>query len=108
MYRAWARLMVFGTFEVSGAGLRRRRRLPAGPRTAVGSRPSTGSSRRSASSAIWWSRPGCPEPGQPAAGSYEGEGYVILRHPDTEAVRQGLTRLVALLRVELVEDGSSP
>ena len=42
-----------------------------------------------------------PRPGQPKSGSYEGEGYVILRHPDTERVRHGLARLVSLLRVEM-------
>jgi biotin carboxylase len=42
-----------------------------------------------------------PKPGQPKASSYEGEGYVILKHEDTEVVRAGLLRLVRLLRVEL-------
>ena len=42
-----------------------------------------------------------PERGQPTASSYEGEGYVILRDPDTERVRDGLKRLVSLLRVEM-------
>ncbi len=42
-----------------------------------------------------------PRRGQPKASSYEGEGYVILRDPDTERVREGLQRLVTLLRVEM-------
>ncbi|MEX1025410.1 MAG: hypothetical protein WD226_10065 [Planctomycetota bacterium] len=42
-----------------------------------------------------------PRQGQPKASSYEGEGYVILRHPDTNVVREGLERVVALLRVHL-------
>jgi len=42
-----------------------------------------------------------PRPGQPRASSYEGEGVVILRHPDTEVVRRGLMRLVTLVRVEM-------
>lgn len=42
-----------------------------------------------------------PKPGQPAATTYEGEGYVILRHPRTEVVEQGLDRVLQLLRVEL-------
>jgi len=45
-----------------------------------------------------------PGPGKPSAGTYEGDGYAILRHPDTEVVRQGLKRLVSLVQVEL--DGS--
>ena len=42
-----------------------------------------------------------PRAGQAASGSYEGEGYVILRHPETAVVERGLRRLVTLLRVEL-------
>lgn len=41
-----------------------------------------------------------PEIGQAPSGTYEGEGYVILRHPSTEVVEQGLRRLVSLVRVE--------
>jgi len=48
-----------------------------------------------------------PRRGQPKASSYEGEGYVILRHEDTETVRQGLQTVVSLLRVEL-EPGGGP
>ncbi|MEJ3657503.1 hypothetical protein WEH80_31525 [Actinomycetes bacterium KLBMP 9759] len=44
-----------------------------------------------------------PEPGQPASTSYEGEGYVIVRDPDTEVVREALHRIVDGIRVELVE-----
>ncbi len=42
-----------------------------------------------------------PQVGQPRADTYEGEGYAILRHPDTEVVEQALQRLVGLVRVEL-------
>ncbi len=42
-----------------------------------------------------------PRPGQPKSASYEGEGYVILRHPDTDVVRDGLERVVQILKVEL-------
>ncbi|GAA5134392.1 ATP-grasp domain-containing protein [Pseudonocardia adelaidensis] len=44
-----------------------------------------------------------PEPGQPASSGYEGEGYVTVRHPDTEVVRDALRRIVDGVRVELVE-----
>ena len=33
--------------------------------------------------------------------SYEGDGYVILRHPDTAVVDRGLLRLISTVRVEL-------
>lgn len=42
-----------------------------------------------------------PTRGQGKAAGYEGEGYVILRHEDTERVRRGLQRLVSLLRVQM-------
>lgn len=42
-----------------------------------------------------------PRVGQPQASSYEGEGYVILRHPETSVVEEGLRRLLANVRVEL-------
>ncbi len=42
-----------------------------------------------------------PRRGQLPAGSYEGEGFVVLRHAETAVVRAGLGRLVELLRIEL-------
>lgn len=42
-----------------------------------------------------------PQIGQPASISYEGEGYVVLRHPQTEVVEEALKKLVSLIRVEL-------
>ena len=42
-----------------------------------------------------------PQRGQPKSSSYEGEGYVILRDEDTDRVRDGLKRLVTLMRVEM-------
>ena len=43
-----------------------------------------------------------PEVGQLAATSYEGDGYVIVRHPDTAVVRDALAGLVSLVQVEVV------
>ncbi len=42
-----------------------------------------------------------PAAGQAPASGYEGEGYVILRHRDTEVVEKALRRLVGLVRVRL-------
>ncbi len=42
-----------------------------------------------------------PSIGQQPASSYEGEGYVILRHAETAVVEQALAKLVSLIRVEL-------
>ena len=42
-----------------------------------------------------------PEIGQAPSSSYEGDGYVIVRHPETAVVQQALLRLITLVRVEL-------
>jgi D-alanine-D-alanine ligase-like ATP-grasp enzyme len=42
-----------------------------------------------------------PTVGQGPSPSYEGEGFVVVRHPDTATVRWALSRLVSLIRVEL-------
>ncbi|HSR53590.1 MAG TPA: ATP-grasp domain-containing protein, partial [Acidobacteriota bacterium] len=42
-----------------------------------------------------------PQLGAPAGGTYEGDGYVILRHAETGPVEEGLARLVQLIQVEL-------
>jgi hypothetical protein len=42
-----------------------------------------------------------PTPGQQPSGSYEGEGFIVLRHPETEVVVRALRRLVSTLRVRL-------
>lgn len=45
-----------------------------------------------------------PQPGQPASSSYEGDGFVIVRHPDTHVVREALARIRNTIRVELMEE----
>ena len=42
-----------------------------------------------------------PQPGQAPSGTYEGEGYIIVRHPDTEVVKDALWKIVTRVRVEL-------
>jgi biotin carboxylase len=42
-----------------------------------------------------------PKKGQPRSSGSEGEGYVLLRHPETRVVADGLARLAKILRVEL-------
>ncbi len=41
-----------------------------------------------------------PQAGQAASGTYEGEGFVILRHPDTAVVEPALARVITGLSVE--------
>lgn len=42
-----------------------------------------------------------PQLGQTPSGGYEGEGYVILRHPETAVVEAALKRFVTLVQVDL-------
>jgi hypothetical protein len=44
-----------------------------------------------------------PRPGQPASTSYEGEGFVTVRDPDTDVVRDAIQKIITRVRVELVE-----
>lgn len=41
-----------------------------------------------------------PQAGQAPSGTYEGEGYIIVRAPDTAVVEEALRRIVTDLRVE--------
>lgn len=97
---AWAKLMIFGTFEqpkrqyaVGAAYLRGQGR---GRVRAVHGLDVV---QREVGQLITDFK--IPQIGQEAAGNYEGEGYIILRHPDTEVVRQALSRVVSVVRVEL-------
>lgn len=42
-----------------------------------------------------------PRRGQPHGEGYEGDGYVIVRHPDTAVVERALSRIITAIRVEL-------
>ena len=42
-----------------------------------------------------------PVAGQAPSDSYEGDGYVIMRHPRTEVIEDALRNIVQLIRVEL-------
>ena len=42
-----------------------------------------------------------PQIGQPPSGTYDGDGHLLLRHPETEVVERGLRLAVSKVRVEL-------
>ncbi len=99
-YRAWAHLMVSEEFD------------PPARRFAVGAVFLRGQGRGKVQSVQGVDRARqelggmivqahVPQPGQAQAESYEGEGFVILRHPETRAVEAGLDRLLELIKVEL-------
>ena len=102
-YRAWAELSVFDRFEVptrsfaAGAAF-----LRGQGRGRVHAVHGIEQVREQFTDVIVEAK--LPESGQPGASSYEGEGYVIVRHPETEVVERALHGLVSSLRVELRED----
>jgi hypothetical protein len=100
LYGAWAQLMVHGTFTppergwsvgtvfLRGQGTGQVRAVHGMDRLPPGM-----------SSVVVESR--LPEPGQVSSGSYEGDGYVIVRHRDTAVVTDAMRRLVTGVQVEL-------
>jgi biotin carboxylase len=99
-YRLWAKLVVHHTFDPPrqrfAAGTAFLRGQGSGPVKAI-----HGLSRAQRELGELVVEAKLPEPGQSPAGGYEGEGYVILRHPETAVVAEGLRRLVSTVRVEL-------
>jgi len=100
LYSAWARLMVHGSFEPPerrwSAGTVYLRGQGAGQVTATRGLDAL---PPEVSSLVVDSR--LPRPGQQSSGSYEGDGYITVRHPDTSVVTDALRQLVTTVRVEL-------
>lgn len=100
MYAAWVRLMVHGTFEPPqrryAAGAAYLRGQGQGQVVAV---HGLDQAQREFGHLVVEVK--LPRPGQAKAGGYEGEGYVILRHPETRVVAEALQRLIGLVRVQL-------
>lgn len=98
--RSWARLMIFNRFDVPerkyAAGAAFLRGQGEGRVTAVHGWDTV---QRELGHLITDAR--LPEPGSASSTSYEGEGYVIVRHPETAVVELAVSRIVSLMRVEL-------
>ncbi|HEX4953442.1 MAG TPA: ATP-grasp domain-containing protein [Thermoanaerobaculia bacterium] len=96
---AWARVMVFGEFEMPprrwATGAAFLRGMGEGRVKAV---RGLDQAQRELGPLVVEAK--LPQPGAPKSTSYEGDGYVLLRHEDTETVRKALMRLVALIRVD--------
>ena len=100
LYRAWAELMVHGTFapprRAWSVGTVFLRGQGSGRIVAV---RGLGELPPEVRSLVVESR--LPEPGQVSSASYEGDGYMIVRHPGTAVVTAALRSLVTTVRVEL-------
>jgi len=100
LYTAWSRLMVDGSFDPPerkwAAGTVYLRGQGAGQVTGTHGLDALAPE---VTSLVVDSR--LPRPGQPSSGSYEGDGYITIRHPDTEVVTAALKTLVSTVRVEL-------
>jgi hypothetical protein len=101
-YAAWPRLMIHGEFEppprrhaVGAVYLRGQGKAGGKVRAVHGLREA----QQAYGHLVVESS--LPQPGQAAAGGYEGEGYVIIRHRESAVVEKALQRIVSLVRVEL-------
>ena len=99
-YRAWPHLVVYGEFAVPS------RQYAAGAAYIRGQGRGTvrhihglDEAQRRFGELVVEVR--LPREGQPPSDSYEGDGYVIVRHPDTAVVENALTQIVRTIRVEL-------
>ncbi len=101
-YRAWAELNAFGTFQPPprsyAAGAAYLRGMGSGRVSHIEGIEAV---HREVGDLVVEAR--LPGTGQAKSSSYEGEGYVILRHPDTEVVADGLRKIVSGIRVHLAE-----
>lgn len=97
---AWVRLMIDGTFTVPS------RRFAVGTAYLRGQGQGTVAAiegldvvRRELGHLVCDHR--LPHIGQSPTGSYEGEGFIIVRHPETRVVEEALRRIISTVRVIL-------
>jgi biotin carboxylase len=99
-YRAWARLVLLSEFDPPprrfAAGAAYLRGQGAGRVRAVRGLDEVA---RELGPLVVEAR--LPRPGQGPSGTYEGDGYVIVRDTSTEVVERALRRIVETVRVEL-------
>jgi biotin carboxylase len=98
--QAWARLMIFNTFDIPerlyAAGAAFLRGQGQGRVTAVHGWEAV---QEELGDLICDSK--IPAPGDASSTSYEGEGFIIVRHAETATVERAVARIVSLIRVEL-------
>ena len=100
LYQAWARLMVFDAFDVP------QRKWAVGCAFLRGQgrgrvRGIYGIEKVAGELAPLLVEVKMPREGQSPSGTYEGDGYVVVRHADSAVVERALSLLVSNIRVEL-------
>ena len=102
LYRAWTEVVIHGRFDVPerryAAGTAYLRGLGHGRVRAVHGLDAV---QQQIGHLVVEAR--IPQPGQPAATDYLGEGYAMVRDPDTAVVEDALHRIVSGVRIELAE-----
>lgn len=110
MYKAWAHLMIHDEFTppprlyAAGAAFLRGQGAGHGRVTAIhgleqAQRELTPLAAQTHAALVVESK--LPREGQAASGTYEGDGYIIVRHPETRVVEEALRHIVSTIRVEL-------
>jgi biotin carboxylase len=100
MYRAWARAVVDGVFDGPyerkyAVGVAYLRGVGTGRVVRV-----NGVDRANAQIGKVVVESRLPQRGAPRSESYEGDGYVIVRDPDTEVVKRAMTTAIETIQVE--------
>ncbi|MEZ4399884.1 MAG: ATP-grasp domain-containing protein [Kofleriaceae bacterium] len=100
MYRAWARAVVDDAFDGPwprkyAVGIAYLRGLGRGRVRAI-----RGVDAANAQVGHLVVHARLPQPGTPRADSYEGDGYVIVRDPDTEVVKRAMTTIIETIQIE--------
>ena len=100
MYRAWARAVVDGAFDgpferKHAVGIAYLRGVGRGRVARV-----TGVERAQELVGRVVAESRLPQPGTPRSDSYEGDGYVIVRDPDTEVVKAAMKTVIETIRVD--------
>ncbi|CAM2068635.1 ATP-grasp domain-containing protein [Sulfidibacter corallicola] len=101
IHRAWARLMVFGELDppkrAYAAGAAFIRAQGSGDR--IEAIHGVDKIQEELEPLIVEMK--MPQIGAPPSGTYEGEGYILLRHPITAVVEKALFHIITTIRVEL-------
>lgn len=100
LYRAWAELLIHERFEIPkrkyAAGAAYLRGMGKGSISKIHGLEEI---KRELGEIVVEAK--IPQKGETPSGSYEGEGYIIVRHPESSIVEKALKKIVETIKVEL-------